>query len=94
MKFFVITMMFISTFANAKEISTEVGKWETYSGSVRFMIVENNEGKRAYIHTVDEHVINSNMYNVNVEQLKKIRSLINETIAELESSPNKKINKD
>ena len=87
-------MMFISTFVNAKEVRTELGRWETYSGSVRFMIVENNDGKRAYIHTIDEHVINSTMYNVNVEQLKKIRSLINETIVELESSPSKQINKD
>jgi hypothetical protein len=94
MKLFMISMLFISMFSNAKEVRTEIGKWETYSGSIRFYINEKDDVKSAYIYTTDEHVISSNMYNVNVVQLKQIRSLINETIVEMESSPNNRIKQD
>jgi hypothetical protein len=73
----------------AKETTTKIGEWRTRSGSVQFSVVDADGKKRAQMFVADEYIIRTNFFLMNKDDLQKIRSLINETILELDSDANK-----
>jgi hypothetical protein len=78
-----------SASVSARETETQIGKWQTYSGSIKFSVVDKDGSKRAVLFISDKHVIETNYFSVNKADLEKIRALIDKTIQELESGSNK-----
>jgi len=79
-----VLLVFSATLAG-RETTTEIGKWESFTGNkLVFSVVDDGRSRTAQVFAVDAYLVNSVLLNCKARDLKKLQSLIAETLAEME----------
>ena len=85
----ILFLLVIFSFSvSARKTTTTIGEWKHYSGTITFDVTDRDGRKKATIHVCDKELLDTNLFTVGTSDLKKIRSLIDETIQELEGGSN------
>jgi len=79
-----VLLFFVPFQAMSKEVKTTIGEWSNLSGKIVFSIQEENARKKGVIWVCDNHIVDTNLFMVQKKDLLMLKSLIDETLGELE----------
>lgn len=69
---------------DAPQGQTDVGKVITANGSIKLIVVGRPTGKTGAIYVSDDYAINTNYMAMPPSKLRELRSLIDQTLADIE----------
>jgi len=72
------------TWGQPRSSSTEIGEVRAFGGTLRVAVREDAGAKAAHLFVADRHVIKTNLLILTPAQLRQMRQLIDDTLAEVD----------
>ena len=85
-RWFAVALLAVAgvSFAAGRTTETTIGQWRNVGGSIDFSVVADANGKHADVWVSDGNTINTVMFFADGADLRRLQSLVVETIKELE----------